>query len=260
MFTLITGASSGIGFELAKIFAANKNNLILVARSKQQLESLAAELRTKNGVEVHVVPMDLADPDTPKKLFDHTEAQKWEIENLVNNAGFGDHGPFDQRDWIRQRDMIQVNITALTELTHRYLPQMVSRKSGGILNVASTAAFQPGPFMSVYYATKAYVLHFSEALHEEYKDLGIRISALCPGPTVSGFQQAAQMDEVALFKVLKLPNSKQVAEFGYKSLVKNKPVAVHGILNSMIVKMVGLTPRKLVTKSVRKLQEARRKS
>jgi short-subunit dehydrogenase len=258
MYTLITGASSGIGLELAKIFASNKNNLILVARSKSQLETLAHEIRENYKVQVQVVPMDLSLPESPKKLFDLTQTQNWVVDKLVNNAGFGDHGPFDQSDLQRQRDMIQVNITSLTELTHFYIQSMISRKSGEILNVASTAAFQPGPFMSVYYATKAYVLHFSEALHSEYKELGIHVSALCPGPTISGFQQAAKMDTAALFSILKPPTSKEVAEFGYRALKKNKAVAVHGFINFFLSKMIGLTPRTLVLKSVRKLQDSRR--
>ena len=259
MYTLITGASSGIGLELSKIFAADKNDLILVARSKQHLETLALEIREKYNVQVQVIPMDLSLPESPKKLYEITESQNWIVDKLVNNAGFGDHGPFDQSEWQRQLDMIQVNISALTELTHLYIRAMITRKSGEILNVASTAAFQPGPYMAVYYATKAYVLHFSEALHEEYKEYGIHISALCPGPTTSGFQQAANMNNVALFNTIKLPSSKDVAQFGYKALKNNKAVAVHGFMNSIMSKLVGIVPRTLVLKSVKKLQDSRRR-
>ena len=200
MYTLITGASSGIGLEMAKIFASQKSDLILVARSKGALEQLATELKAAYGVNAEVLVFDLNQTDSPRKIFATVEAKGWQVHTLVNNAGFGDHAAFAEEDWSRIQSMVQVNITALLELTHLFLPKMKQVNAGNILNVASTAAFQPGPFMAVYYASKAFVLSFSEALHEELSDTEVHVSALCPGPTESGFQSAARLGDVPLFK------------------------------------------------------------
>jgi short-subunit dehydrogenase len=257
MHTLITGASSGIGLELAKVCARHKENLVLVARSKSQLEQLAQELNKDFGVKVTVIPMDLSDPTSPQKLFDEVNERGLSINVIINNAGFGDHGAFAQADWRKQQDMIQLNIMALTHLTHLFLPKMISNNRGKILNVASTAAFQPGPLMAVYYATKAFVLSFSEALSEELKGTGVNVTALCPGPTTSGFQKTANMGDVPIFKLLTPPTSKAVAEYGYSALNKGEVVAVHGPLNRLVVQSLRITPRCMVIKMVRKLQEKR---
>jgi uncharacterized protein len=177
---LITGASSGIGLELAKVFAANKINLVLVARSESKLNELANEVK-QQGVTVNVLAKDLSSYNTAKEIFDWCGQQNIQIDYLVNNAGVGDFGFFHESEWKKQEQIINLNITALTYLTHLFLPDMVKRKNGKVLNVASTAAFQPGPTMSVYYATKAFVLHFSEAIANELEKTGVTVTALCPG-------------------------------------------------------------------------------
>lgn len=250
---LITGASSGIGLELAKIFAKNSFDLVVVARSKNKLEELKLNLEKEFKISVLVIDQDLADPTSPKALFDKLKNQK--IDILVNNAGFGDFGMFHKLSWEKSKEMIQVNITALTELTHLFLNEFIKHKSGKILNVASTAAFQPGPLMAVYYATKAYVLHFSEAISEELKNTGVTVTALCPGPTTSGFQKAASIENTKLVKGRNLPTSKEVAEYGYKALMEGQTVAIHGLFNKVGVGMVRLSPRGIVRRLVKKIQE-----
>lgn len=256
-YTLITGASSGIGFELAKEFAKHKHNLILSARSVDKLQKLADELESKFAIDAVVIPMDLAKADGPNKLFNLIQEKNLSVEILVNNAGFGDHNSFQNAQWKKLEEMIQLNITSLTELSKLFLPAMIKKKSGKILNVASTAAFQPGPLMSVYYATKAYVLFLSEGLSEELAGTGVTVTALCPGPTMSGFQDAANMNDVALFSALKIPTSQSVAAYGYRALMKGTPVAVHGMLNQIAAFSIRFTPRSLARKMVMKLQEKR---
>ncbi|MEZ4814951.1 MAG: SDR family oxidoreductase [Bdellovibrionota bacterium] len=254
--TLITGASSGIGLELAHIFAREGDDLVLVARSENKLLTLKEELEKKHSIKVFVIKCDLSLPEAPSELISQIREKKLHIDHLVNNAGFGVFGDFaTETDWVKEKEMIQVNIVALTELTKAFLPDMVKRSYGRVLNVASTAAFQPGPGMAIYFATKAYVLHFSEAIAEELRDTGVYVSALCPGATVSGFQNAAAMDESKLFKDKKLPSSQEVAEYGYASLMNGKRVAVHGLANYLLAQTVRISPRNLVTKITRKLQE-----
>ena len=255
-FTLLTGASSGIGWELAKIFAAHSENLILVARSKEALEKLAAEIRSTHKVSVEVIALDLSLETAPEELAKICQQRNLRVENFVNNAGFGDNAVFATSSWKKQAEMMDLNMKSLVHLTHLFLPDMLARKKGGILNTASTAAFQPGPFMAVYYATKAFVLSFSEALNEELRGTGVHVTALCPGPTLSGFQKAAGMDSSLLFK-MKVPGSLEVAEYGYKAFVAKKPVAVHGLLNKFLALSTRFTPRFLMVKVVRRLQEKR---
>lgn len=251
---LITGASSGIGLELAKLFAANGNNLVLVARNSVKLNLLAEELRNKYQVTVNVLPKDLSDYKSAKHVFDFCKNNSIQISYLINNAGFGDYGFFARSNWEKQEQMINLNVTALTYLTRLFLPDMINGKYGRILNVASTAAFQPGPNMAVYFATKAYVLHFSEAIASELKGTGITVTSLCPGATDSGFQDAALMHESKLVKGKKLPTSEEVARYGYKALMNGKTVAIHGTMNYIMANSVRFTPRNLVTKIVRWLQ------
>lgn len=255
-FTLLTGASSGIGLELAKIFASHKHNLILVARSKDVLDKLAQELRTEHKVTVEVITLDLALESSPAALFKACQDKNLRVDILVNNAGFGDNAAFVNSEWKKQAEMMDLNMKSLTHITHLFLPSMVAAKKGAILNVASTAAFQPGPYMAVYYATKSYVLSFSEALNEELRGSGVYVTTLCPGPTLSGFQKAANMDTALLFK-LGVPGSREVAEYAYNSLMKKRVVAVHGIMNKIMAFSVRLTPRTLLVRIVRVLQEKR---
>lgn len=252
---LITGASSGIGLELAKIHARQGDNLVLVARSEQKLKDLQAELESKYGTKIIVVALDLSDSQSAKKLFELTEEKKIEVDYLINNAGFGDFELFHQSDIDKATEMINLNVQSLTILTRLYLEVMVKRKSGKIMQLASTASFQPGPFMAVYYATKHYVLAFSEAISEELKGTGVTMTALCPGPTASGFQNAADLRESKLVKGKKLPSSNEVANYGYKAMMKGKRVAIHGFQNKMMAFSVRFTPRNWVTALVKKISE-----
>jgi uncharacterized protein len=251
---LITGASSGIGYELAKQFAANKINVVLVARSLDKLEVLATELRSNYGITVTVLAKDLSNYNTAKEIFDNLQAQQIPITHLVNNAGFGDFGMFAESDWAKQEQMINLNITTLTYLTRLFLPNMIANKFGKVVNVASTAAFQPGPTMSVYYATKAYVLHFSEAISNELENTGVTVTALCPGATHSDFQNKAAMQESKLVKGKKLPTSAEVAAYGFKAMQKGTVVAIHGMANYWLANSIRFTPRALVLKIVRGMQ------
>ena len=255
MTVLITGASSGIGYELAKVFAKHKHNLVIIARSSETLKIVKEHLEKTFGIDVMIIVKDLSDPYAPKDIYDEIIKSNIQINILVNNAGFGDYGWFYESDLIKNHEMIQVNIDAVTQLTRLFLPEMIKRKDGKILNVASTAAFQPGPLMTVYYATKAYVLSFSEGLAEEIEDKGITVTALCPGPTTSNFQKIANMGESNLIKNKNLPTSSQVAEYGYHSLMKGKRVAIHGIMNSIQANMVKFAPRKIVTRMVKRIQQ-----
>lgn len=259
-YTLITGASSGIGLELAKVFAANNHNLILVARSTDKLEALKTEIEKKSEVVAEVISADLSLPDSADKLFETIKNKNMHVDILVNNAGFGDHGLFVKSETQRNDDMIVLNILTLTKLTRLFLPSMVANKYGKILNVASTAAFQAGPLMSVYYASKAYVLSFSEGLSEELAGTGVTVSALCPGPTESNFMAAANAADVPLLDSVSVPTSKDVAEYGYKALMNEEVVAVHGMLNGFLAKGTNFVPRFLLRKVVKRLQSKRIKN
>ena len=252
---LITGASSGIGLELARLFAQNKTNVVLVARSEGKLRELAQELNKQYGVQVRIITKDLSQYGAAQAVYDQLKTQQIAVDYLVNNAGFGDFGFFHESDWAKQEMMINLNITALTHLTRLLVTDMVQRKSGKILNVASTASFQPGPLMAVYYATKAYVLFFSEAIANELADKGVTVTALCPGPTESGFQNAAAMEQSRLVKGKKLPTSAEVALYGYKAMMRGEEVAIHGLMNWLTAQSVRFTPRKMVTTLVRVLSE-----
>ncbi len=253
---LITGASSGLGTEFARIHASKGGNLVLVARSKDKMEALKAELQNEYNVSVYVIAKDLSEQSAPKAIFDELTDKKIRIDYLINNAGFGDFGDFVESDWEKQLQMINLNITALTYLTRLFLPAMVANKYGRILNVASTAAFQPGPTMSVYFATKAFVLSFSEAIANELDGTGVRVTALCPGATETGFKDAASLDSSNLFKGNGIASAKEVAEFGYKSMKSGKTVVVHGFMNSLMAQSVRFAPRKMVVAIARQKLKA----
>jgi uncharacterized protein len=252
---LITGASNGIGLELARVHTSKGDNLVLVARNLDKLNDIKSELEGKFNVKVYNIGKDLSKPDAALEVYNETTRQKIQIDYLINNAGFGDFGMFVETDWQKELQMINLNITTLTQFTKLYLQDMVKRGNGKIMNVASTAAFQSGPTMAVYYATKAYVLSFSEAVDNEVSDKGVTITALCPGATESGFQAAAAMEESALVKGKKLPTSKEVAEYGYKSMMSGKTVAIHGMMNYIMANSVRFTPRALVVKLTRLIQD-----
>jgi short-subunit dehydrogenase len=253
---LITGASSGIGLDLTRLFAADKYDLIFVARSEEKLRATAAELEREFGIGVTVLPGDLARPETPSQLYAQLEDQGRAIDVLVNNAGYGVAGHFAHETELRtELEMIQVNITALTHLTKLFLPAMVERRRGRILNVASTAAFQPGPLMAVYYATKAYVLSFSEAIAEELRGTGVTVTALCPGPTATHFAEVAEATNRRLFKYKTPMPSMDVARAGYAGLLRGQRIVIPGMGNKLLAQSVRFAPRRLATKITRALQE-----
>ena len=251
---LITGASSGIGLELARVFARNGHDVILVARSEDKLQALQSELSKDYGVQATVFSHDLTDTKAPQALFDQIQQSGLTVDVLVNNAGYGDYKEFAQSNWDKLEGMILLNVLALTHLCRLFLPGMIQRGQGQVLNVSSTAAFQPGPMMAVYFATKAYVLSFSEAIAAETEDKGINVTVLCPGPTQSDFIDRANMDRMALASGSsrdKLPTSAEVAQFGYDALQKGQVVAVHGFTNKLMTFSTRLAPRSIIRKGVK---------
>jgi len=244
---LITGASGGIGFELAKLFARDGYNLVLVARSGEKLNQIAGELQGKCGVTVKPVALDLTAAPAAKFLFDQLQREGIAVDVLVNNAGFGGFGEFAGMAEEEILGQIHLNVTALTHLTRLFLPGMLARRSGKIMNVASTAAFQPGPLMAVYYATKAYVLSFSEALANEVAGTGVAVSCFCPGATDTGFKKRAGMENSRLFKKLGAMNVEAVATDGYRGLMAGKTVVISGVQNWLVAESVRFAPRKWVT-------------
>jgi short-subunit dehydrogenase len=245
---LVTGASSGIGLEIARLLGRD-HDVIVAARSADALGLLTAEL----GGNARAVIVDLSDPAGAAKLA----AGVPDVDVLVNCAGFADFGEFAAESPEKIDEMIVLNIGSLTRLTRTYLPGMLSRRSGRIMNVASTAAFQPGPLMAVYYATKAYVLSFSEALAEETRGTGVTVTALCPGPTQSGFQARAAMEQSKLVLGKKLPSSASVAAYAVKAMQRGEVVAVPGVQNKVLAASIRFTPRPAVRRLVHKMQEAK---
>ncbi|MBT8462820.1 MAG: SDR family oxidoreductase [Gemmatimonadetes bacterium] len=254
---LVTGASSGIGYELSKILAREGHDLALVARSADRLETIAGALRDDFGVQVVVVSVDLSDPGAPDRVFDRLREAEFTVDVLVNNAGFGTMGRFVRSDTGAQVDMVEVNITALTHLTRLYAERMLERGQGRIMNVASTAAFQPGPFMAVYFATKAYVLSFSEALAEELRDTGVTVTALCPGPTVTGFQKRAGMEHSPIGGRMVTADAASVARAGYAGMMKGKRLVIPGLFNRLGTMSPRFFPRALATRIVARMTAVR---
>lgn len=230
---LVTGASSGIGLELARCFAAEGCRMVLLARKRQALEALAEELREACKTHSEVLPADLAEPAAPARIFGHLESHGTHVDVLVNNAGFGALGTFARLSLERQLEMVQVNLTALTHLTGLFLPGMIARRRGGILNVASTAAFQPGPGMAVYYATKAYVLSFSEAVGEELIGTGVTVSTLCPGPTKTNFTAVAG-GRTSKFFLRAAMSAEEAARIGHQGFRQGRFVVVPGFRNRLL--------------------------
>jgi short-subunit dehydrogenase len=251
---LITGASSGIGLELAHLFAQDGYRLVLVARNRAALRQVGDDLQSRYGNTVRIAPKDLAHPATPTELYSELQESGVMLDVLVNNAGFGVAGAFMKTDWNDESEMIQVNITALSHLTKLFLPQIRARE-GKLLNVASTAAFQPGPFMAVYYASKAYVLSFSEALAEEMIGTGVTVTCLCPGPVKTNFQKRAYLEGTKLATSPLTVDVREVARIGYEGMKQGKRIVIPGWKNRALVQGVRLAPRSMLTKVVRKLQE-----
>ncbi len=251
---LITGASSGIGRDLARLMAADFD-LILVARSRDKLAELRKELESQHSSHVHVMPADLSRPEAADGLFAEITRRKLQVDVLINNAAFGLYGKFSTTGLLDELRMIQLNITTLTHLTKLALPGMLERKHGRIMNVASTAGFQPGPLMAVYYATKSYVISFSEAVASELKGTGVSMTCLCPGPTNTEFAAQAKVEKSRLFR-LGAMNSVDVARAGMEGMLRGKPLVIPGVRNKLLAQSVRFTPRKMVTAISRKILES----
>lgn len=253
---LVTGASSGIGKELARIHAAQGGDLVIVARRSAALDALKDELEAAHNIHVHCVAADLTDQAAPQQLYDHLREEDIEVDYLLNNAGFGGHGYFHERGWSQDEAMIQLNVAALTELTHLFLPDMIARGSGKILNTASTAGFMPGPLQAVYYATKAYVVSFSQAIDEECRSLGVDVTttALCPGPVATEFVASGDLSGVDAWQNAKTPES--VARVGYEAMQKGKLIAFNEWkLKLLIDWILPFLPRRTVLKTSRQAME-----
>jgi short-subunit dehydrogenase len=249
---LITGASSGIGYEMTELFAREGFNLVLVARNSLRLEKIADDLRRRFNIRVTVVPKDLSEQNAANDLYCELQRQNIAVNILVNNAGFNVYGPFPETSMHSESQMMQLNMVTLTQLTKLLLPAMLKRKSGKILNVASTAAFTPGPGSAVYCASKAYVLSFSEALAEELKGTGVRVTALCPGPTKTEFAERAQMTDSRLFRG-SVSSADDVARDGYQALMRGDTMAISGAANKLLVFSLRFSPRAVVPKVAKKL-------
>ena len=251
---LVTGASGGIGYELALLFASDGFDCILVARSHDKLKELAARLETEHRVKTLVIVKDLSRPSAVDEVYEEVTAASMPVDVLVNNAGFPVFGLFHETDLQVELEMLQVNVVALTALTKLFLTGMIERRSGRILNLASTAAFLPGPLMAVYYASKAYVLSFSEALANEMHGTGVTVTALCPGPTRTGFQKRGAMEDSRLVKG-QIADARSVALAGYRGLMAGKTIVIPGLTNKLVPWIERLSPRGVVTRVVRRMQD-----
>jgi len=251
---LITGASGGIGYELALLFARDRFDCILVARSEDKLKALAARLESEFRVKTLVLKKDLSKPAVVDEIYEEVSAAAMPVDVLVNNAGFPVFGLFTDTNLESELEMLQVNVVALTELTKLFLKGMVERRYGRILNLASTAAFEPGPLMAVYYASKAYVLSFSEALANELRGSGVTVTTLAPGPTRTGFQKRGELEDSRLVQG-QIADAASVALAGYRGLMAGKTIVIPGFSNKLIPWVVRLSPRGVVTRVVHRMQE-----
>ncbi|HEX3628902.1 MAG TPA: SDR family oxidoreductase [Candidatus Dormibacteraeota bacterium] len=251
---LITGASGGIGYELANVFAENGWDCILVARRHDQLSELALRLEAEHHVKTLILAKYLARPTAVDEIYEEVTAASLTVDALVNNAGFPVFGLFAETDLQQELGLLQVNVVALTALTKLFLKGMIARRSGRIMNLASTAAFEPGPLMAVYYASKAYVLSFSEAIANELHGTGVTVTALCPGPTRTGFQQRGQMEDSRLVQG-RIGDARSVALAGYRGMMAGKVLVIPGFGNKLVPWVVRLSPRSMVPRVVRRMQE-----
>jgi uncharacterized protein len=247
---LVTGASSGIGCELAKRFARDGHDLVLVARSRERLEEIARETGGPTGVALKLIAKDLSRPRSAEEIFDELRRESIHVGILVNCAGFGVYGPFVDTDLAAEREMMQVNMVALTDLTKLAVREMIREGRGRILNVASTAAFQPGPRMAVYYATKAYVLSFSVALADELAGTGVTVTTLCPGPTLTRFGKRAKMERARVYRA-GVMDAAAVADAGYRGMMRGESVIIPGLRNRLLALAARLGPRKVVVAAAR---------
>ncbi len=255
---LITGGSSGIGLEFARIFAREQYHLVLVARRKDRLIQLKKELEERYSVHVTCFVCDLTVLDAANRIYQFLQDQKIQLDVLVNNAGFGLGGEFHDSDLTRITEMVQVNVMALMRLTRLILPDMIKRQQGKILNVASMAGFLPGPLSSIYYATKSFVVSFSEAIAYELKDKNIQVTVLCPGPVKSEFQYVAYKEDVSLTNQRRIPTAQETAEHGYQGLMAGKILVIPNVYNKMILFLIRLLPRSVVVRMVYSKQATHR--
>ncbi len=256
---LITGASSGIGKAMSEIHAKKGGNLVIVARSSDTLEQMQSEYEKAYGISVHVISKDLTDANAAQEIYDEVKRVGITVDYLINNAGFGGHGKFYERDWNDDLAMIQLNVIALSALSRKFLPDFVTRNSGKILNVSSTASLMPGPLQAVYFATKAYVTSFSNALSEELSDTDVTVTALLPGATETGFAETAGMENSKLFE--DTFTAHEVAQTGYKAMLEGKLDVLAGLSfgQKVLMKAIPLTPKKIVLSQIRKMQELKNK-
>jgi short-subunit dehydrogenase len=252
---VVTGASSGMGAEYAKLFARHGHALVLVARREDRLAALAAGLERDHGVRAHVVATDLATPSGVARVVDEVSRLGLEVEFLVNDAGFATSGPFAESDLEHLLDQVRVNVIALLALTRAFLPGMTARGSGRILNVGSTAGFVPGPFMAVYYASKAFVNSFTEALSVELRGTGVTVTASCPGATATEFASVAGSERSLLFR-LGAADAAEVAREGFHAMMRGQPLVVHGLKNRLLVQSLRLSPRRAIRKIAAALNPA----
>jgi short-subunit dehydrogenase len=252
---LITGASSGLGKEFAKIHAKNGGNLVIVARSKDKLLKLKDELEKTYSIHVSVIVKDLTDADAAQEIYNFVKFSKIEVDYLINNAGFGGIGKFHEREWHQDLSMIQLNIIALTDLTRKFLPDFVEKNSGKILNVSSTASLMAGPMQAVYFATKAYVTSFSNAIAEELHDTNVTVTALMPGATETDFGKTSGMDKTELFN--NTADASDVAQDGYDAMINGDLEIISGVsfAQKMMMKAIPITPKSILLKQIRKMQE-----
>src|SRR5919201_3210199 len=251
---LITGASGGIGYQLAWLLARDGFDCVLIARSQGKLEELATRLEAECHVKTLVIPKDLGKSSAVDEIFEEVTAASLAIDVLVNNAGYPVFGAFTETRLETELDMLQVNVVALTALTKLFLHGMVERRAGRVLNLASTAAFEPGPLMAVYYASKAYVLSFSEALAEELRGTGVTVTALCPGPTKTGFQKRGEMEDSRLVQG-QIMDARSVAVEGYRGMLAGRAIVIPGFRNKLVPWVVRLSPRAMVPRVVRRMQD-----
>lgn len=252
---LITGASSGIGKELSYIHAEKGGDLILVARSEDKLIEIKKDIEKEHGVKVELIIKDLTKESAPKEIYDEVSKRGYSIEYLINNAGFGGVGKFHERDWSSDLSMIKLNVIALAALTRLFLPDLVSKNKGRILNVSSTASLMPGPLQAVYFATKAFVTSFSNAVNEELSDTKVTVTTLMPGATETDFAKTAKMEDTDLFK--NTFSARSVAEEGYEGMVAGKLDVIAGVSFSQKIMMKGIpfAPKKIVMSQVKKMQQ-----
>ena len=252
---LVTGASKGIGKEFARIHASKGGNLLLIARNEELLMSFRSELMNQyKSISIDIIVKDLSHPNSAQEVYNELKERNIQVDYLINNAGIGEFGFFVDTKWDRFEQMIDLNVKSLTHFCHLFLTDMIQRKEGKILNIASTAAFQAGPMMAVYFATKSYVLHLSEALNNEANQHNVSVTAFCPGPTDTYFMEDSQLNKSNMMKKIKLPNAYDVALSGYDAMIRAKPVRIYGFMNKLVVFTVRLMPRKWIVALSRKIQ------